>query len=172
MRCDFKEIANKLNQLNSIKHMMISEFTERTGITPTEREYAAIEEMYYNFPGDKDEFCARWCKMNKERVKAANEERKAQEQRRKVSDRLWSMIAKVDRWHSKNGYSIADEPLSLDFFNKTEWSVLDKVGITKWMYTEEEAYHYGYVLPSGLIVAPHARISDTQLKIKKYLKIA
>lgn len=40
--------------------MMISEFIERTGFEPTYEEYAGIEEMYYNFDGDKDEFCAKW----------------------------------------------------------------------------------------------------------------
>lgn len=152
--------------------MMISEFIERTGIEPTAKEYAAIEEMYYNFPGDKDEFCARWCKMNKERVKAAKEERKTQEQQRKLSDRLWGIIAKVDRWHSKNGYDICNEPISVDFFNKSEWAMLTKVGISERRYTEDEAYRYGYITPSGLNVSPYARISDTVLKIQKYLNIA
>lgn len=37
--------------------MMISEFIERTGFEPTASEYAKIEDAYYNFDGDKDEFC-------------------------------------------------------------------------------------------------------------------
>lgn len=37
--------------------MMMQEFIERTGIYPTMDLYREIEETYYNFPGNKDEFC-------------------------------------------------------------------------------------------------------------------
>ena len=37
--------------------MMISEFIERTGFEPTASEYAKIEKAYYDFNGNKDEFC-------------------------------------------------------------------------------------------------------------------
>lgn len=37
--------------------MMMNEFIERTGFEPTYEEYAEIEEAYYNFSGNKDEFC-------------------------------------------------------------------------------------------------------------------
>ena len=40
--------------------MMMKEFTERTGVTPTNWEYGQIEELYYSFPGNKDEFCKDW----------------------------------------------------------------------------------------------------------------
>lgn len=42
--------------------MMMSEFTERTGYTPTHEEYHYIEESYYEFPGNKDAFCKQWKK--------------------------------------------------------------------------------------------------------------
>lgn len=42
--------------------MMMSEFIERTGYQPSSEEYAQIEESYYTFPGDKDEFCTQWKK--------------------------------------------------------------------------------------------------------------
>lgn len=42
--------------------MMISEFIERVGFEPTYEEYKAIEEAYYNFDGNKDEFCKHWVK--------------------------------------------------------------------------------------------------------------
>lgn len=42
--------------------MMMSEFIDRTGYTPTSEEYAMIEESYYDFPGNKDEFCKQWLK--------------------------------------------------------------------------------------------------------------
>lgn len=40
--------------------MMIEEFATRTGFKPTFEEYAKIERQYYDFDGDKDEFCANW----------------------------------------------------------------------------------------------------------------
>lgn len=42
--------------------MMMCEFTERTGYEPSYEEYALIEESYYNFDGNKDEFCKQWLK--------------------------------------------------------------------------------------------------------------
>lgn len=38
--------------------MMMSEFIDRTGFEPTAKEYAKIEEAYYDFDGDKDTFCS------------------------------------------------------------------------------------------------------------------
>ena len=42
--------------------MMMSEFIERTGYEPTYEEYHYIEESYYEFPGNKDEYCKHWLK--------------------------------------------------------------------------------------------------------------
>lgn len=42
--------------------MMMSEFIDRTGYEPTYEEYSLIEESYYNFGGNKDEFCKQWLK--------------------------------------------------------------------------------------------------------------
>ena len=40
--------------------MMIEEFTTLTGYKPTFEEYREIEQSYYDFDGDKQEFCALW----------------------------------------------------------------------------------------------------------------
>lgn len=40
--------------------MMIQEFEELTGLHPTMMEYAVIEDMYYDFEGDKREFCKKF----------------------------------------------------------------------------------------------------------------
>lgn len=37
--------------------MMMSEFIERTGFEPTAEEYAKIEHAYYDFDGEKNDFC-------------------------------------------------------------------------------------------------------------------
>ena len=42
--------------------MMMSEFIDRTGFEPTAKEYAKIEDAYYNFDGDKDAFCKAFVK--------------------------------------------------------------------------------------------------------------
>lgn len=41
--------------------MMMSEFVERTGFEPSYEEYRIIEDSYYEFDGNKDEFC-KWFK--------------------------------------------------------------------------------------------------------------
>ena len=47
--------------------MMISEFIERTGFEPTASEYANIEKAYYDFNGNKDEFCKAFVKNGGEK---------------------------------------------------------------------------------------------------------
>ena len=47
--------------------MMISEFIERTGFEPTANEYVKIEEAYYDFNGNKDEFCKAFVKNGGEK---------------------------------------------------------------------------------------------------------
>nr|DAG02829.1 MAG TPA: hypothetical protein [Siphoviridae sp. ctHn727] len=47
--------------------MMISEFIERTGFEPTASEYVKIEESYYDFNGNKDEFCKAFVKNGGEK---------------------------------------------------------------------------------------------------------
>ena len=40
--------------------MMIQEFEQLTGLHPTMMEYAVIEDMYYDFGGEKREFCKKF----------------------------------------------------------------------------------------------------------------
>lgn len=47
--------------------MMMSEFIERTGFTPTYEEYLKIEEAYYGFEGSKDAFCKAFVSANGEK---------------------------------------------------------------------------------------------------------
>ena len=55
--------------------MMISEFIDRTKFEPTAEEYQQIEEQYYNFDGNKDQFCRSWVRhggiqrLSRERVR-------------------------------------------------------------------------------------------------------
>lgn len=45
--------------------MLMQEFIDRTGYTPDDEEYGLIEQSYYDFNGDKDEFCSAWKKAKK-----------------------------------------------------------------------------------------------------------
>ena len=75
--------------------MLYSEFVERTGVHVDAKEYAAIEESYYNFDGDKDEFCAWWCKVNESTTHPPQEQqRKEQEEGEKV-DRFLNTLYKA-----------------------------------------------------------------------------
>ena len=75
--------------------MLYTEFVERTGVSVDAQEYAAIEEVYYNFDGNKDEFCAWWLEANQSRVEAAKEQqRKEQEEGEKV-DRFLNTLYKA-----------------------------------------------------------------------------
>lgn len=40
--------------------MLMTEFVDRTGYTPTQKEYAEIERQYAAFDGDKNSFCEYW----------------------------------------------------------------------------------------------------------------
>lgn len=60
--------------------MLLSEFTERTGITPEHEEWQAITTMYLLADVDKNEFCKLWCKMNAQRVKSAKEQKAKEKQ--------------------------------------------------------------------------------------------
>ena len=64
-----------IQTLKSINKMTQVEFTNRTQVEVSAKEYAAIEEVYMNSDLDKDAFCKMWVKMNKSRVEAAKEAR-------------------------------------------------------------------------------------------------
>ena len=72
--------------------MLYSEFVERTGVNVGAEEYAAIEKVYYHFDGDKDEFCAWWCKGNEARIKAAKERKRKQSDEGEKEDRFISTL--------------------------------------------------------------------------------
>ena len=74
--------------------MLYSEFVERTGVTVDAKEYEAIEEIYYNFDGDKDAFCAWWCKGNESRIKTAKEQQRKEREEGEKVDRFLNTLYK------------------------------------------------------------------------------
>lgn len=149
--------------------MLQKEFEERVGINVSYEEYLSIEKKYMECDLDKDEFCAQWVKKNAKRIKEVKATIKAAEKEQKLHERLFKIMRKVAYYRDKHKCSYSDESLSIDFFSKSEWQSLTNIGITKMLYSDSEAAKYGYITPSGLIVVPHARISDTAWQIHKYL---
>lgn len=69
--------------------MMMSEFIERTGFTPTYEEYQKIEEAYYNFAGNKDAFCKAFV--------SSGGEKQIYERRADYIDQLKSQLVEADK---------------------------------------------------------------------------
>lgn len=67
--------------------MMIQEFEQLTGLHPTMMEYAVIEDMYYDFNGDKREFCKKFADQNEPMLNVA----------RMVASELKSDLDKVQK---------------------------------------------------------------------------
>lgn len=83
--------------------MMMSEFTDRTGFEPTAKEYAKIEDAYYNFDGDKDAFCKAFVKDGGAR--------KLCKARAAEIDRLNSLLLESERQYKKD---MADREKRID----------------------------------------------------------
>ena len=83
--------------------MMMSEFIDRTGFEPTAKEYAKIEDAYYNFDGDKDAFCKAFVKDGGAR--------KVCKARAAEIDRLNSLLMESERQYKKD---MADREKRID----------------------------------------------------------
>lgn len=95
--------------------MMMQEFTERTGFEPTYDEYREIEEAYYDFDGNKDEFCADWVKNDgASKVYAA---------RVKKIEQLKSQMLELDRQAKKaaSDYEAKIKRLEKKLEEEQEW---------------------------------------------------
>ena len=102
-----------IQTLKSINKMTQVEFTNRTQVEVSAKEYAAIEEVYMNSDLDKDAFCKMWVKMNKSRVEAAKEARLEAEieaTRKEVAFDLYNRLTYV----VKNYEGLGVEHLSVE----------------------------------------------------------
>lgn len=73
--------------------MTYKEFTERTGFYPEANLYKAIEDAYYDFDGDKDQFCEAY-KANKDGMAEAIARagcRNAEREIKRYEDQLWDV---------------------------------------------------------------------------------
>ncbi len=102
--------------------MMMSEFIERTGLQPTAEEYAKIEEAYYDFNGDKNEFCLEFV--------AKGGEKKICEARAAEIERLKGKIVELEKMFKadaeKQEKRIADLQAQLD--KELEWKPSERTG--------------------------------------------
>ena len=102
--------------------MMMSEFIDRTGFEPTAKEYAKIEEAYYDFDGDKDAFCKAFVKERGAR--------KLCKARAAEIDRLNSLLLESERQYKKD---MADrekriDELTAELDRELEWKPSDGTG--------------------------------------------
>lgn len=102
--------------------MIISEFIERTGFKPTTSEYAKIEEAYYNFNGNKDEFCKDFMKNGGEK--------KFYEARAEEIEQLKSSIIEMKKQH-KNEMEAREKQITTlteELDRELEWKPSDGTG--------------------------------------------
>ena len=102
--------------------MMMSEFIDRTGFEPTAKEYAKIEEDYYDFDGDKDAFCKAFVKDGGAR--------KLCKARAAEIDRLNSLLLESERQYKKD---MADcekriDELTAELDRELEWKPAENAG--------------------------------------------
>lgn len=102
--------------------MMMSEFIERTGFQPLAFEYEKIEEAYYNFDGNKDDFCRAFVQ--------ADGEKKVYQARAAEIERLNGKILEMDKAAKKDSEEyekrIADLQAKLD--RELEWKPTESCG--------------------------------------------
>lgn len=76
--------------------MTYQEFTTRTNVEVSTKEFNAINEVYMNSDVDKDEFCKMWVKMNKSRVLAAKikkaEQERDAENKTRLAEIYWTLF--------------------------------------------------------------------------------
>lgn len=120
--------------------MMISEFIERTGFEPTASEYAKIEEAYYNFNGNKDEFCKAFVKNGGEK--------KISKARAEEIEKLKSQLIEMDKLHKTamedREKQIAELTAELD--RELEWKPCDGSGTNMTQERYEHLSNCGQVM--------------------------
>ena len=112
--------------------MMMAEFIERTGFEPTASEYAKIEEAYYDFNGNKDEFCKAFVKNGgeKEIYKARSEE----------IAQLKSQLVEMEKQHKAEMEAREKQiaTLTAELDRELEWKPSDSTGTNMEQKSYEE----------------------------------
>ena len=120
--------------------MMISEFIERTGFEPTASEYAKIESAYYDFNGNKDEFCKAFVKNSGEKsiCKA----------RAKEIETLKSQLVEMEKQHKSEMEACEKQiaELNADLDRELEWKPCDGSGTNMTQERYEHLANCGQVM--------------------------
>ena len=129
--------------------MMMSEFIDRTGFTPTYEEYLKIEEAYYSFEGNKDAFCKAFVSANgAEQIYKSRSDRIEQLKSQLVeNDRIFKDMA--DKYEQKLKLLQAQLDAELDWkpssggtnMEQTRYEKLRNCGTSK-ILTVEDAKHF------------------------------
>lgn len=120
--------------------MMISEFIERTGFEPTASEYAKIEKAYYDFNGNKDEFCKAFVKNGGEKkIYKARAEEIAQ-----LKSQLVEMEKQYKSEMEAREKQIAE--LNADLDRELEWKPCDGSGTNMTQERYEHLANCGQVM--------------------------
>ena len=120
--------------------MMISEFIERTGFEPTASEYAKIEKAYYDFNGNKDEFCKAFVKNGGEKkIYKARAEEIAQ---------LKSQLVEMEKQHKSEMAAREKQiaELNADLDRELEWKPCDGSGTNMTQERYEHLANCGQVM--------------------------
>ena len=120
--------------------MMISEFIERTGFEPTASEYAKIEKAYYDFNGNKDEFCKAFVKNGGEK--------KIYKARAEEIARLKSQLVEMEKQHKSEMEAREKQiaELNADLDRELEWKPCDGSGTNMTQERYEHLANCGQVM--------------------------
>lgn len=117
--------------------MLMSEFVERTGFTPTAEEYVKIEKSYYTFDGDKDAFCKAFA--------ACSGADRIYRERAEEIERLRSELVEMEKRHraevEDRDRRIGELTEKLD--RELEWKPAENVGTNIDQNRYEDLYGYG-----------------------------
>lgn len=109
--------------------MLKSEFEERVKMQVNPEEWDAIQIVYNNAEVDKDEFCKMWAKMNLNRIKAAVEKSKKQQEEAKLKEKCWHILEKLNKIRCQYKWKFA-----IDFLSSRDCQTLSQAGL----YPKEE----------------------------------
>lgn len=121
--------------------MMKKEFAERTGFNPSDKDYKKIEKAYYDYDGDKDDFCKAWLQnsgvqdLYNEKTKKLEEFITLYKGSQQEIKRLRLEIERLEKWEPSKSVGTR--------FSQTEYESLLRSCKNKAM-TDEEAIDYIY----------------------------
>lgn len=126
--------------------MMIQEFIDRTGFEPTHEEYLKIEEAYYEFNGNKDEFCKAFV--------AIGGEKKVYAERAAEIERLRSQLVELEKEFKAHSVKQEDVIASLQKQLDKELEWRPSSGTGTWMSEDR----YQHLKSSGKVMSEQEAI--------------